>query len=550
MATALAIIMMTRPLALAVIGSLLASLPAAADRRTKRRVADAEEDKPEIESDGPEARSVLAIKLDDLIEVAVRLAPDLARSKNDRSAAKGQAVAARKDQQWVVTAGSHYERFATSPDVEVGAFQVAAEDKLSAQLGIGRNLPTGGNISFELGITRIIRELEIPAGLAEQVGVQIPSEIDNGSSVNHSYAVHQSQAKLTLKQPIVRGFGSDVALAQEKKGDLNATDATVKTQIAAEDMVKELVSGYWELAYASFEVDTRAESLELARKQEQTTREEMRAGTVPANALGAVTYEIALRSEALLNAQTEYEKKSHELRRRAGLELGRRDVVMRPGEAFEIGEEEWDVDDVLARSRKSNRRLASLILQKRVADVDINVAKNAMLPSVDLTLSGALVGSGATADAALSAATASNGYQITAGLTVQFEIGGAARGAHDAAVARRQRVEIDQADTQRTIESEVVYAVHQVTAARARVALSDKAIAVAEDNAKAERASFQAQRSNNFNVMQRQTELVQARLRRGRAISDYHIAVAQLQYLSGMLLEQYRVNVRPSRSTN
>ncbi len=540
-------------MALAVIASLLASLPAVADRRTKRRTADVERDEPEpteIESDGPEARAVLPIKLDDLIEVAVRLAPDLARSKTDRAAAKGQAVAARKDQQWIISASSTLERFATSPDVEVGAFQVAAEDKLSAQLGVGRNLPTGGNVTFELGITRIIRELEIPAGLADTIGIQVPAELEDGGFVTDTYALHQSQAKLTLKQPLVRGFGPDVALAQERKGDLHATDATVKTQIAAEEMVKELVAGYWELAYASYEVDTRAESLELARKQEQVTREEMRAGTSPANALGAVTYEIALRSESLLAARNEYEKRSLELRRRAGLELGRRDVVMRPGEAFEIGEAEWDVDDVLARSRKANRRLASLILQKRVADVDIRVARNAMLPQVDLTLSGALIGSGKTADAALSAATASNGYQVMAGLTVQFEIGGAAQGAHTAALARRQRVEVDQADAQRTIESEAVHAVHQVTSARARVALAEKAIAVGEENAKAERASFQAQRSNNFNVMQRQTELVQARLRRGRAISDYHVAVAQLQYLSGMLLEQYRVNVRPSRSTN
>ena len=36
-----------------------------------------------------------------------------------------------------------------------------------------------------------------------------------------------------------------------------------------------------------------------------------------------------------------------------------------------------------------------------------------------------------------------------------------------------------------------------------------------------------------------------AKLRRARAIADYHIAVANLQFHGGMLLEQYRVNVRP-----
>ena len=56
-----------------------------------------------------------------------------------------------------------------------------------------------------------------------------------------------------------------------------------------------------------------------------------------------------------------------------------------------------------------------------------------------------------------------------------------------------------------------------------------------------------AGRSTNFQVMQRQAQLIDARLRRGRAVADYHVAVAQLQFLSGVLLEQYRVNVRPHR---
>ncbi|HEU0037171.1 MAG TPA: TolC family protein [Kofleriaceae bacterium] len=539
--------MMTRPLVIAVLGSLLATVPSAhADRRSnQRRVADADDDREEADSDGPEARAAVAVKLDDLIEVAVRLSPDLARARADRNAAKGQAAAARKDQQWVVTAQSQYERFATSPDVEVGPFQVAAEDKLSASLGIGRNLPTGGNLGIEFGITRIIRELEIPAGLADQVGVQIPAEIDQGDSVTDTYALHQAQAKLTFKQPLAKGFGPDVALAQEKKADLAATEATIKAQIAAEDSVKDIVTGYWELSYAAYEVDTRAEALELAKQQEDLTRVQMRAGTAPPNALSAVTYEIAIRGEALLAAQNEYEKKSSDLRKKVGLELDRRDFVIKPAEQFEVGTEEWNVDDVLARSRKSNRRIATLILEKRIADVEVKAAKNGMLPQVDLTLSGALVGTGATSGEAFSAVTASNGYQVMAGLTVQFDIGGAAKGAHDAALARRSRVVADQTDTQRAIDTEVVHAVHQVTSARARVALTEKAIENAEINVKAENASFQMGKSTNFNVMQRQSELVQARLRRGRAIVDYHVAVANLQYLGGMLLEQYRVNVRP-----
>jgi len=90
----------------------------------------------------------------------------------------------------------------------------------------------------------------------------------------------------------------------------------------------------------------------------------------------------------------------------------------------------------------------------------------------------------------------------------------------------------------------VVSSVKVVMSGRTRVALAEKAIAIAESNLKAEHASFLAQRSNNFQVMQRQSQLIDAKLRRGRAITDYHVAVAQLQFLSGTLLDTYRIHVR------
>ncbi len=537
--------MTTRPIAMILLGSLFWSLPAAADRRSKRRVAQEAEVEEKEDSDGPEANAVLPIKLDDLIEVAVRLAPELARSKNDRFAAKGEAKAARRDQQWVVTTEGKYSRFAFSPDVEVGAFGTVAEDTLSASLGIGRNIPTGGNIGFQIGIQRTIKELEIPAVFNDQIASMAPAGADQGDFISDTIPLVQSSAKLIFKQPLVRGFGKDVALAQQTKADFAATEATVKTQLAAEEMLRDVVSAYWELAYAAEEVDTRAEALKIAKDQEQKTRIEIRAKTAPDSALTAVLYEVQIREEALLTAQNEWEKKSLELRKRAGLELERRDLVMRPVDAFEAADDEWDAEDVLARARKSNRRMAALILAKRGADIDVKVAKNAMLPKVDLELSGALIGSGNNTDAALSAATNSNGYEVTAGITVQFDIGGAAKGSLDAARARKQRLEVDLADTARTLDTDVIHAVHQVKSARARVAFADRAIQYAVQNLNAEVSAYQSKLRTNFDVMQRQTELVNARLRRGRAIADYHLAVANVQFLGGFLLEQYRVNVRP-----
>jgi len=131
-----------------------------------------------------------------------------------------------------------------------------------------------------------------------------------------------------------------------------------------------------------------------------------------------------------------------------------------------------------------------------------------------------------------------------AGVTFSFELSGAAKAAHNAALARRHQLDVARVDIERQIDAEVVSSVKVLMSGRTRVALADKAIAIAEENVKAERAAFLANRSNNFQVMQRQTQLIEARLRRGRAVADYRVAVVQLQFLAGTLLDTYRIHVR------
>ena len=522
--------------ALGTLGSLVLA-PATA-------VADDDEEG-EFEGDGPEAEAVAVFDLDTLINVSVRKSPALARAKTDRDAAKGQAGAARASQQWVMTMGAQYKSNAVGGQVKVAPFGEVQQDQITGSVGLGRNLPTGGMLQMELGLGHTTTEIDVPEGLQPD-GTMGSTAATTSGRIDDTYSRVQTTARMTLKQPLVRGFGPDIALADQNRADFVATAETLKAQLAAEEMIKDVVTGYWELAYANHELEVRGASLALAEQQEKLTREELRAGQTSQTQLNAVIYEIAVRKEAMLRAQLTLEQKSLELREKAGLGLGRREIVMRPGDAFEIGAEEWDVEEVLARSRRANRKLATIALQKKAADIDVKVAKNLMLPQVDVSLSGALIGGGETTSQSIGGIGDLQGYEVMAGLSVQFELSGAAKSNHDAALARRRRLNVDRADVERQIDAQVVTAVKMVTSARTRVALAEKAIQVADENAKAEKLSFAAGKSTNFNVMDRQSQLVEAQLRRGRAVAEYHQAVAQLQFLSGTILEQYGVNVRPN----
>jgi outer membrane protein TolC len=497
----------------------------------------------EADGDGPEADTAAISSLDELIKVSILQAPEFSRAKLDHEAAQGAAGAANAEQQWQLRMGAEYKRDWKGYGTDVCLFQPVDTQTLATSLGIGRNLPTGGRFDFEGGVASNYNEILIPASDTFEGLMALESQ--GGAALDEESTVIQSSLKLSLKQPLVRGFGPDVALITKRRAELQFAITSIEAQVKAEEMIRDIVMGYWELAFANYQVDTRNRSVELAAQQEKVTRDEVRAGKSPQSALNAVLYETHIRKEALISSQLDLEKKSMELRRKVGLGLDRRTFVLRPSDPFEIGKDEFDIDETLRASRTANRKMASVALQRKLADAELKVAKNGILPQVDASISGALIGAGENTGESFSNLTGFEGFQISAGLQIQFDLGGAAKSNYDAALAKRRRVDVDREDLERQIDAEVVAAVKQVTFARTRVSLADKAITIADGNWKSEQLNFQAGKTSNFSVMQRQSELIDAQLKRGRAVADYHISVATLQYLSGLILDQYRVNVRP-----
>ncbi len=524
------------------LATLLTAGPALADRGDRDRKL------PVVEDDGIdtgiEGIATFDVTLDELIDATIRASPELARTKSDRAVAKGKAGAARADQQWTAKADVTYDRFSIGGDVEnVEPQQTVDQRQFRSSLTLGRNVPTGGNVSVQLGFERTQVEIAIDPGAFDVNPLMPPG--GEQVIIDEIYAKHRTNVIAAFKQPLGRGFGPDVALANQKRADLQMTEATLKTQLEAERIIQEVITGYWELAYSFLEVEIRQQALAAAKAHEKETRIAVRANMQPARENLAVSLEVAQREEAVMKAQLDYEKKSLELRRKTGISIDQREVVLRPTGEFKIGEEEFEVEEVLAQSRKVNRKLAQIIIQKKQAELDVKVAKNGMLPQIDVSLQGGLLGQGDSTSSAFGAAFGADGFQVVANLSVQFDISGAAKSNLEAAEAQKSRVEVDRIDQERTLETEVVQSVRLVKSAAVRVELAQRAVTAAGLNVEAENVLFQALKSSNSNVAQRRSDEVEARIREARAIADYNIQVAALRSITGTLLTEYGVDVRP-----
>jgi outer membrane protein TolC len=478
---------------------------------------------------GPSAE---AVRLDDLIAVAVQQSAGLAKARADRSISRAEADAAGLDQDWITTAELGWKKTVTGTNADFQPVQLIDDSKITGSLGVAKKIPTGANVSAQIGLAQNTQAFIIDPLFSVDVADE-QQFVDNG----------QASAQLKIEQPLVRGFG-EISTGKQRRARAAAEGAGVKAQLAAEELIRDLIISYWELAYTAQELQVRKKSLDLAKDQYEKTKDARRAGAVADNALRAVEYQLAVREEALLRAQLDVEARSLDLRRISGLEISRRDLVLVPGEPFELDNTSVSIDDALDVALTDNPRLLALLADKRGADLDVDLARDAGRPQVNLEVAGTLFGDGQSSSEAVGALGSGGGYAISANLSFAFELGRSHSGATLAAAQRRTKVVIDAQDLRRMIEVEIVQAVHGVTAARQRATLAEKAIDVAASNAQSEVANFRAARSSNFDVLKRQDELVEAQLRKARSIADYHIAVTKLEFLMGTLLEQYGVEVR------
>lgn len=497
------------------------------------------------------------LSLREALDVLVRQSPDLVRTDVDISIADANLLSTQGLDDWVLSATgawiSNHRNF-----IPGQPFQTTADDTLSLSAQVTRNLPSGGTVGLKLNGAWADTNFAV---LQSDFGfdldylsecVSAPDECDPNSILVMSeperadYATKTTTGSLvaTFTHPLLRGRGEKVARATQRRAKETRDAATLARRAAALDAVAAAVTTYWELAYASREVEIRRGSVELAREQLRITREAI-AGEVaaPTDAL-AIEQAIAVREQALLLAKVAVSERSLQLRELVGLEVGPGEVDLATTDALAIEERALDLDQELELARTNNPRLELLRTSNATAEIDVELARDEMRPRLDFSASIGPAGTSTKASQTLEELGTFGGFTASASLTyTQALRGRGAHGAYQSARQTKRRSRVDLAAAEREIAVAVVRAVNLVRTAKKRIEVSAIAIRLAEQNLDAERILFQAGSARSFDVLARQDELEHAQLDRARAEIDYLEATAQLDALTGQLLSRYGVDV-------
>lgn len=464
------------------------------------------------------------LRLSDVITVAVRQSPDLARARLDLDAARAQLLRAQGIEDTHLTADAQVDVTIASSNDPSGD-----TESESVRVGASRALPSGGTLSVSALGARD-RRAEVTLGPDGMPQASVLSRYSAGLS-------------LGLVQPLLRGAGSDAFRAPIHQAERQRDAAALTAEARARDVLVSLSQSYWQAAFAWRQLEIRKASLELAQKQLTYTESAIRAEKVPRSELLAVQQAIATRKQDILAGEQELYERSLTLRQVAGLEIGPDALAVRtellPGK-IEAADPELDaiVRDAYAHSAE----LAALEASRRAAEIAAAAADNAARSRLDLSVAAGPVGADISATDALTAVIRHPGFQIVAGLSGDHAIEHRTeRGGQAAARAALLTAKIAERDARARLGVRVTRAVQRARAALASIALGDQAIDLAGQNVAAEQKRFELGKSTNFDVLRRQDELEQARLRQATAVVDYLGARAELDGLSGAILGRYHI---------
>lgn len=512
-----------------VVGRMLA----AADDQTggKAPTSPAETD---LASWAGEAR---AVTLPDLLQLAVREAPALQSARIDVAIAEAriQQTWARHD--WLIggqlAVNRATSRFATPTTEGLTAISDATETTVSGGVSLTRLLSTGGTFSLNAGTSYDKSTSKVTVG-----GMRVQDADEDvkiwGASVTGS-----------LTQPLLRGYGSNLYDADERRQTLSRDANVLAARLSAIRTVQAVISAYWDLVLAERSVAITQASLDLARERLRVTQIGADGGKIPRSEIPAVLQIIATREEDVLTGELNVVARSIDLRRAVGMKIGAGELALKVATDLDAKDEPLDLGALVDRAYAASPELAQLGKQDASVAIDVMVAENGLLPQLDAALTIGPTGTDDTFQGAWKDLVKFNSLGISGTLTFQQGLSrDLAKGQIREARENRRKITVTGADVRAQLAQGMATSVAQLELARRRVVLSQRAIDLANENIKIETDRFNLGKSTNFDVLNRQEDLRQAELRKTQALIDGHKAELVIQALTGDILPMYGIKLQ------
>lgn len=413
------------------------------------------------------------------------------------------------------------------------------QDTLTGTVGLEKQFRTGIKIGPNMKVNR--------SG----------SNLDNFFEFN-STPENYSSFNFTLEIPLLKGFGQDVAGADEKAAGVNLEATRLDLTHTVSQSVLTTVQAYWSYLASKKKLDIYRESessaLQLVENLEQLVAAKENPVTDLVQAQASHAEKAALRISA--------EQQLLEAQKNLGLAMGLKSqevlALPPPGDPYPepppgtTGAFEGNKEKYLQLAEKHRADLLALQEKEKAAQILLVAAQKNLKPELNAILGlgyGGLQESGNLKDYLNAVNHNTVGLNYSASLMFKYPLGNnAAEGSAAQKLARKRQAHIQSTDLDRKIRSNVLVTLEALSRYRAALKKAREAVAFYRRGYADENLRFRMGMSTIIDLITVQNRLSTAMVTEVDSQVDYANAVIRLRYETGTLLikekDRYRVEMK------
>jgi len=482
----------------------------------------------------------LALDLKTAREIALARNLDLRVGRYDLAVADAQVEGASAlfDPKFSLGVHGDYTKSPAASQLEGADVQISRNTAFT--LGLGGLLPTGGQLNLDFNTNRTETNSQF-------------------YFLNPSWF---SRMTAGLTQPLLKNFGTLVSRSGIVTARTTRKQAAENLKLQVIEVLRQVDQSYWDFTAAQYALEVKRHSLELAEQLLDETRERIRVGTsAPIDRVQSEASVAARRQDVIL-AENALANAEDALKKVLGFETVEEwNLKIDTTESYEFKEIEADLRSSIEEALGHRPEIIRQRLGLQLSELNIDLARNAMLPQLDLKATYGFGGLGGTMsgmdpvtgenfkvrggfDDSFDQIVAFDYPQWVLGLNLTMPLGNTAARAD---LARRRfekdRTEAQMSQLKQSITHEVRLAVRALHDGAASVEAAVASRKAAEENVEAEQTKFDNGLSTNFQVLQIQDDLATARLTEIQARLQYRRAIVGYLAATGRLLDEFHVTI-------
>ncbi len=426
--------------------------------------------------------------------------------------------------------------------------EITKTDTSSYNLTLSQKLPTGADLSLNLQSSK--------------------TETNNRFyGFNPSY---NTRLTLDFTQPLLKGFGPTVTKKEILIATNNKKAALYSLKQKVMDVVYSIEEAYWNLVYAKMNLKVKEEALRLAQDLLKKNEKQVEVGTLAPIEIMAAKSEVASRESEIIQAKAAIEQAEDNLKKLLNIVDFEKnwDYKIEPLDSpkTEVNFTIPNLNEAIEIAKKNNPLLKQQELNLKNKEINLKVAKNQMLPTLNLQASywttglsgdrilyenndffrGEIIGiiKGDPADSLRDALKSIyNNWSVSLNLKIPLS-NSALKAQYASAKIEYEKTLLQIKTSEQGVIQEIRNAIREVESSLKMVHATKIARELAKSKLDAEVKKLATGLSTNYQVIQYQKDYEQSKSAEVKAIIDLNIAVLKFKKALGTLLDDYGIKFK------